>query len=178
MLRWFWWRINAWSEISAMVASGIVSLFLQSKAAAGFVEVLRKFDPALPSGALDGGHPHGFAWLMILTTGLTTITWLVVTFATAPESEDTLRTFYLKVQPSSIGWKPIAKRAGLQSTQSLSWSLVDWVLGCAMLYCALFGLGHIIFHRYAIGIALLFVSAACLLAIFWDLNRRGWESLR
>jgi Na+/proline symporter len=178
MLRWFWWRINAWSEISAMVASGVVSLFLQSKAAVGVVEVLRKLDPALPAGALDGADPHGFAWLMILTTGLTTITWLAVTFATSPEPEETLRKFYLQVQPSSIGWKPVAKRLGLRSTQSLGWSLFDWLLGCGMLYAALFGIGHIIFHRYAIGMMLLFVSVACLVAIFWDLNRRKWESLR
>src|SRR3954451_17944729 len=66
MLRWFWWRVNAWSEISAMCASAVVSLFLQSSAAAPLVKALRHFDSALPAGALNASDPHGFAWLMVI----------------------------------------------------------------------------------------------------------------
>jgi hypothetical protein len=101
-----------------------------------------------------------------------------VTFIMPHEPAETLDSFYTKVQPSSIGWKPVAERTGLVSRQSLRWSLADWMFGCTMLYTALFGVGHIIFHRYGVGIALLLISALCLAAIFWDLNRRGWESLR
>jgi solute:Na+ symporter, SSS family len=178
MLRWFWWRVNAWSEISAMCASAVVSLFLQSSAAAPLIEMLRRFDRALPAGALNASDPHGFAWLMVLTTALTTLAWLLTTFLTAPEPEVTLRAFYERVQPSSFGWRPVARQTGMESTQSLGWSMVDWIAGVTMLYCALFGLGHLIFHRYLLGFGLLAASAACIAFIFWDLSRRGWESLR
>jgi solute:Na+ symporter, SSS family len=178
MLRWFWWRVNAWSEIAAMSASAAVSLFLQSRWASRVVEVFRRFDPALPSGPLDGADPHGFAWLMIVTTAATTLTWLVATFATSPEPREKLVEFYLKVQPSSFGWQPIAQATGTQSAQKLKVGLVHWLLGCVMLYSALFGVGNIVFHRYGSGLLLLVVAAASISAIFWDLKRRDWESLR
>jgi Na+/proline symporter len=178
MLRWFWWRVNAWSEIAAMSASAVVSLLLQSRWASAIVEVFRRFDPALPSGPLDGADPHGFAWLMIVTTAATTLAWLGATFVTSPEPREKLIDFYLKVQPSSFGWQPIARATGTQSAQKLKVGLVHWLLGCVMLYSALFGVGNIVFHRYASGILLLVVATACISAIFWDLNRRDWESLR
>ena len=178
MLRWFWWRVNAWSEISAMLASAVASLFLQSRGATGFTAWLHGFDPLLPAGPLDGAHPHGFAWLMLITTGFTTLAWLVTTFLTKPEPEAKLVAFYRQVQPASIGWGPIARMVNLQSKQSLRWSFLDWIAGCAMIYCTLFGVGHIIFHRYAEGFGLLVVAAACVGFIFWDLERRGWESLQ
>lgn len=178
MLRWFWWRINAWSEISAMCASAAVSLFLQSGAAGSFTRWLQQFDPRLNPGPLNATDPHGFAWLMLITTAFTTVTWLIVTMLTAPEPEQKLLEFYKLVQPASIGWAPIAKKLNLRSTQNLGWSLLDWVAGCALIYCALFGVGHLIFGRYGSGLALLVVAAACLGFIFWDLERRGWESLR
>jgi Na+/proline symporter len=178
MLRWFWWRVNAWSEISAMSASAFVSLFLQSRAASGVTSWFRSFDPQLPLGPLDGANPHGFAWLMLITTGFTTFIWLLVTFLTKPEPEAKLVAFYQQVQPASIGWGPIARIVNLQSKQSLGWSFLDWIAGCGMIYCTLFGVGHIIFHRYAEGLGLLVAAAACVSFIFWDLERRGWESLQ
>src|SRR5258708_151092 len=88
MLRWFWWRINAWSEIGAMCAAGVSSLILQSRLASPIVEIIRAFDPKLPAGPLDGSDPHGFAWLMILTTSFTTVSWIAVTLLTPPEPID------------------------------------------------------------------------------------------
>src|SRR3954462_12554612 len=64
MLRWFWWRINAWSEVSAMSAAAVSSLYLQSRFATGVVEIFRRFDPKLDPGPLDSSTPHGFAWVM------------------------------------------------------------------------------------------------------------------
>ena len=113
MLRWFWWRINAWSEISAMSAAGISSLLLQSRAATGLVEHLRSIDPRLPAGPLNASDPHGFAWLMILTTACTTVTWLVVTFMTPPEPAAKLREFYQRVRPGSGG---MARRYWFRAT--------------------------------------------------------------
>src|SRR5205807_3642171 len=115
-------RINAWSEISAMTAAGLSSLFLQSGAAAGLVEKLRGLDPRLPSGPLNSDDPHGFAWLLILTTSFTTVCWIAVTLLTPPEPESKLREFYRKVRPSALGWRPIAAKENVPSRQSLAWS--------------------------------------------------------
>ncbi|MGH9668994.1 MAG: sodium:solute symporter family protein [Terriglobales bacterium] len=177
ILRWFWWRINAWSEVAAMSAAAVSSLFLQSSWAGGVVELLRSFDPLLPPGALDANHPHGFAWLMTLTTGFTTVSWLVVTFLTPPEPKEKLREFFLRVRPAALGWKPILGPEIEPSKQSLGWSAADWVAGCALIYCALFGIGRLILGPVWLGLVLLAGAALCTVFLFWDLNRRGWEAL-
>jgi Na+/proline symporter len=176
MLRWFWWRINAWSEISAMSAAGISSLLLQSRAATGLVERLHAIDPRLSAGPLNAADPHGFAWLMILTTACTTVTWLIVTFLTPPEPAAKLRQFYERVRPAAVGWRAVA---GIeqQAKQNLLWSAADWIAGCGLIYSSLFGIGYIIFGHAGKGIALLAIAAACATFIFWDLGRRGWEAL-
>ncbi len=177
MLRWFWWRINAWSEVSAMVAAATSSLYLQSRLSGPVTNALRGLDPLLPAGPLDAANPHGFAWLMVLTTGFTTLTWIVVTVLTPPEPEAKLRDFYRKVRPAAVGWKRIAALEGVDSRQSLGWSALDWVAGCGLIYCSLFGIGRIIFGQFGVGVLLLVGAAACIGFIFWDLNRRGFETL-
>lgn len=177
MLRWFWWRINAWSEVAAMSAAGTSSLFLQSRFAGGVTSALRGIDPRLPEGPLDALNPHGFAWLMILTTAFTTVVWLTVTLLTPPEPEAKLREFYRKVRPSTFGWGHIAALEGEDSNQSLTWSAIDWVAGCAMIYFALFGIGNLVFGRWLQGGAMLVGAVGMLRFLFWDLNRRGWETL-
>ena len=177
MLRWFWWRINAWSEVSAMVAAATSSLFLQSPLASPVTEALRTFDPLLPGGALEAGHAHGFAWLMVLTTAFTTLTWVAVTLLTPPEPEAKLREFYRKVRPSALGWRRIAELEGVDSRQSLLWSTLDWAAGCGLIYCSLFGIGKIVFGQYIFGLLLLAGAGLCIGFIFWDLNRRGFETL-
>ncbi len=177
MLRWFWWRISAWSEISAMSAAGISSLLLQSRLASSVVERLRAIDPQLPQGPLDAANSHGFAWLMILTTAFTTITWLVVTFLTPPEPLSKLRDFYQRVRPAAAGWRAVAGLERQRAPQNLLWSAADWVAGCGLIYASLFGIGSLIFGRTVEGMALLATAAVCASFIFWDLNRRGWETL-
>jgi solute:Na+ symporter, SSS family len=177
MLRWFWWRINAWSEVSAMTAAAISSLFLQSRLAVGFVNLLRGFDSKLPEGSLNSNDPHGFAWLMILTTAFTTVSWITVTLLTKPEPDETLRAFYRKVQPATLGWKRIAELEGIKSSQNLLWTTFDWIAGCGMVYCSLFGIGNIIFGQTGRGIVLIVFAVLFLRFIWWDLSRRGWESL-
>ncbi len=175
ILRWFWWRINAWSEVSAMTAAGVSSLFLQSRWSGPIVATLREIDPQLPASAMNPDDAHGFAWLMILTTAFTTLSWLIVTYLTPPEPAEKLQSFYDKVQPAEMGWRAFA--AGHSSRQSLRGAALDWVVGCTMIYSALFGIGHLVFGRIALGLALLVLAAACIAFIFWDLERRGWESL-
>ena len=108
MLRWYWWRINAWSEITAMTAAATISLTLESTLGLPVVRALHSIDPALAIAPLNADDPHAFAWLMLITTALTTSLWVIVTLVTEPESEVTLRHFYDLVKPAPLGWKRFA----------------------------------------------------------------------
>jgi SSS family solute:Na+ symporter len=162
ILRWFWWRINAWSEVSAMAASFVVSLVLQ-------------FGFGLQS---DEKHPKDFAWLVLITVACSTITWLLVTWLTPPESQDTLLAFYRRVRPSASLWGPIAREAkDITPVHDTLPNLFDWFAGCVFVYLTLFGVGNIVFGRTLEGMAFLAVGALAAGAIYWDLNRRGWKTV-
>ena len=99
LLRWYWWRINAWSEVSAMIAAFAVSVLLQT------------------AGGFDSDRPVDFAWIMLITVAITTGAWLAVTFLTRPEPEGTLVAFYRRTRPSRAGWGgggARARRPGLR----------------------------------------------------------------
>jgi len=160
LLRWYWWRINAWSEVSSMAVALVVSLALQ----VGF--------------GYDSDKPVDFAWLMIITVTITTIAWLLVTFLTQPERQDVLVAFYRRTRPSRSGWGPIAKLAPdvNPSTGGLS-NLLCWVGGCMLIYGTLFGTGKLILHEVKEGILLLAIAAVGLGIIYRDLSRRGWSAV-
>ena len=142
LLRWFWWRINAWSEVSAMAVAAAVSLYLQ---------IVVKW---------DGDRPRDFAYLMIVTVTITTIAWLAITWLTAPEPKETLQAFYRRVQPYGPGWKPVAAWVEDVSPRgSLGRDLANAVLGCVLVYAALFGVGELLLRSTALGCALLVVAA-------------------
>jgi hypothetical protein len=111
ILRWYWWRINAWSEIAAMTAAATISLTLESSLGLPAVRALHRLDPALALAPLNQDDPHAFAWLMLTTTALTTAIWLAVTLLTQPESEPTLQAFYDRVRPAALGWRRFAQIA-------------------------------------------------------------------
>ena len=154
LLRWFWWRINAWSEVSAMAAAAAVSLFLQ---------LVLKW---------DSDRPRDFAYIMMATVGITTIVWLMVTWLTPPESEATLTAFYRKVRPQGPGWARVARAIGAAPTgsSSLVRQITNAVLGCVLVYSALFGVGEILLRSALIGIGLLAVSALAAFAIARNLD--------
>jgi len=159
LLRWFWWRINAWSEISAMIVAATVSLMLQ---------LVFKWDSA---------RPRDFAYLMLVTVGITTVGWLVTTFLTKPEPHDTLVAFYRKVHPDGPGWKRIASEAGVDHPHAggIGAQLLNWVLGCVLIYASLFGIGKLVMKEW--GTALLFIGAALIsgLLISRNLARTDWR---
>ncbi len=160
ILRWYWWRINAWSEVSAMAAAFIVSVALQT--------VFH----------LDSDNPVQFAYLILITVACTTVVWLMTTFLTAPESDATLLRFYRKVRPSPAGWRPVQRLAPeVPVSHDLGWNLVDWLAGCALIYGALFGIGKIILNEVSEGILFLAAAVVAGAFIYWDLNRRGWASV-
>jgi solute:Na+ symporter, SSS family len=158
LLRWFWWRINAWSEVAAMVAAFVTSL------TARFVFHLNE------------SEPRQFAYIVLVTVGVTTAVWLAVTFITKPEPKETLLAFYRRVKPSAALWGPVAREAtDVVPQKDGLFNLIDWVLGVAMIYMFLFGAGKIIFGQPAIGFIFLAVGLAFGAAIYRDLNRRGWK---
>ena len=160
ILRWFWWRINAWSEVSAMSASFVVSLVLQH---------VYKF---------NNDDPRDFAWQIIITVACSTVTWLAVTGLTAPEDEKTLLAFYRRVRPGAALWGPIAAKATdvVPKKDGLN-NLLDWAAGCVMVYATLFGVGDILFGRTQAGLGLLALAVAAGFVIYVDLNRRGWKTV-
>ena len=128
LLRWFWWRINAWSEISAMASSFLTSLIL-----------FLRDTPA---------HPVSPVFSLLATVAITTVVWITVTLLTEPANRETLIAFYRLVRPAGPGWKPIAAEAGpVDSPDSLPQSLLGWVLGCTFVYAALFGTGSFIYGK-------------------------------
>jgi SSS family solute:Na+ symporter len=160
LLRWYWWRINAWSEVSAMISGFVVSVALQT--AFGF----------------DKDQPVDFAWIMLITVAITTVVWLTTTLLTQPESKETLVAFYRRTHPSAAGWRPIAALAPdvKPSRDGLS-NLVCWISGCALIYGMLFGFGKLLLKEYMAGWSLLAVGLAAGAVIYWDLSRRGWSAV-
>jgi len=160
ILRWFWWRINAWSEVSAMAASFVVSLSLR------FVFGLHTDDA------------RQFAWTVIITVACSTLAWLAATLLTAPEDEATLLAFYRRVRPSASGWGPIARQATeVAPVHDGLYNLMDWAAGCVFVYATLFGIGKIIFGEAGLGVAMLAVGVAAAAVIYRDLERRGWKTV-
>lgn len=136
LLRWFWWRINPFSEIAAMISSFVVAVALL---------IARK------NGLELADH-----WALIFSVAITTAIWVTVTFLTAPSPRSTLIEFVKLVKPAGPGWADIRQEAGVQSSSdSLAQSLVGWVLGCATVYAAMFATGNFLYGRMG-------ASAVCL----------------
>jgi Na+/proline symporter len=160
LLRWFWWRINAWSEVSAMIAAFVTSLTVRY----GF--------------HLHESEPREFALIVLITVAVTTAVWLAVTFMTKPEPKDILLSFYRRVRPSAALWGPIAKEAtDVERRKDGLFNLMDWLCGVLMIYAFLFGAGKIIFGELGLGLA--FLSAGFVFGgvIYADLSKRGWETV-
>ena len=131
LLRWYWWRVNAWSEVSAMAAALVFSLAAQL----GF--------------GLSADDPRGFARLLLVTTAATTVVWLVVTYLTPAEPLESLRAFHRRVRVGGPGWRAVAPDAAGET--AIGAGLVQWLLGCAVVYLALFGLGGLVLGRRGSG---------------------------
>jgi SSS family solute:Na+ symporter len=156
ILRWYWWRVNAWSEVSAMAAAFVTSLVVRF--------------------AIDASRPEGFAMNLIITTIVTTIVWLVVTFATAPEPRETLRAFYGKVRPDGPGWDAIAIEMNLQPERgAMTRNAINWIFGIVLVYSIMFATGAYIFHQPQK--STMFAAAAVLSASVLTVSMRR-ETLR
>ncbi|MFZ3214711.1 MAG: sodium:solute symporter family protein [Candidatus Acidiferrales bacterium] len=160
LLRWYWWRINAWSEISSMITALVLTLALNSE---GFWSVLIG-RPILFTGTTT----VLFAKNVLTTTLLTSAVWITVTLLTAPEPNSILLSFYRKVRPDATGWKRIAALAPeTAETHDLARNLWCWILGTVMVYSALFGVGKLLVQKWELGICL--VTLAAISA--WQMSR-------
>jgi SSS family solute:Na+ symporter len=159
ILRWYWWRINAWSEISAMVVAAAVTIWLRKVPFSGNSAVV-------------------YAKSALITGGITTAVWLIATFVSQPESESTLVAFYKRVYPTVYGWKKIAKLVPeLPEVRDVAENSFDWLMGVILVYGCLFGIGKLVFQQWLWGGALLTAAGIAGYLIFWDLSRRGWATL-
>ena len=154
ILRWFWWRINAWSEIAAMIT------------------------PLVTYGMMKVFFPMVFPESLFVIVGVTTVVWLTVTFSTAPVSMPQLETFYRRVHPGGPGWKIIQDRMpdvkGDSDFRTL-WSC--WLAGISMVYSALFGIGSLIFGDYLTALA---YGVAVAVSAWWinrSFSRIGFDVL-
>ena len=163
ILRWFWWRINAWSEITAMVASGVISLLITI--------------PSIKAGLFGevGIFPAWaeFPFVVFVTTSL----WLLVTFITPSEDQSVLRSFYKKTQPGGPGWKKVIDAAKNDSVELIDsdegWSvpsgILAMLLGCLMIYSTMFATGYYIYGDYQLAFPLtgLVIVSAFFLVKIW-----------
>jgi len=141
LLRWYWWRINAWSEIAAMASSFIMTL------------VLRPLNLA----------PHV---ALLATVGAATAIWVTVTMLTPPAGRDRLISFYQRVRPAGPGWRSIRAEAGATgSPDSLPHALLGTSLGCLLVYGVLFGTGSLLYGRLMVGVFMLVLAAAAGVAL-------------
>ena len=140
ILRWFWWRINAWSEISAMFSSGIISILLKLTPLGAFL-----FDSE--TGLME-------SWLEFpMIVLVTSFIWIGVTYLTQPESNEVLQSFYKKIQPGGPGWNKVVKDAEAENIdikdKDVEWSvpsgILAMLLGCGMIYSAMFATGYWIY---------------------------------
>jgi Na+/proline symporter len=158
LLRWFWWRVNAWSEVVAMISSFLISIV--------FLVLERQHIYATPTAAR-----------LVITVAATTVCWVLAAYLAPQTDRQTLLEFYTKVRPAGPGWEPIRKEAGLSKAEvaktgdSIPMALVGWVAGCTMIWSALFTVGNFLYGRSGYAVALAGVFAVSGLVLIRVVNR-------
>ena len=163
ILRWYWWRINAWSEIAAMVASFVTFTFFGG--ALGLVPFklgLVSSADALTPGFVRNAGGNSDAVVLLVTVAATTLVWLIATFVTQPEPTPVLEAFYKRVRPGGMGWRRVSEPLGYGAEQipggGLAW--LNWLAGVVAVYATLFGIGKIVFGEWGLGFLLLAIAVA------------------
>jgi SSS family solute:Na+ symporter len=156
ILRWFWWRINAWTEISALITSILITLTLEIIAGiqtvnAGITYTLFGRAPIIFGIELQMHHK------LLIIVPIAILVWLIVTFLTKPEKESTLKKFYHHVQPGGW-WKPISKDIPRTKANVTRGFLSNWIAGIAFIFGATFAIGNLIFGNWGNGLLLTVIS--------------------
>jgi SSS family solute:Na+ symporter len=159
ILRWYWWRVNAWSEISALVTSALVSNALI---------LLNVFRDA-----------NATAEILLVTVPITTLVWLAVTFLTSPDEEAKLVAFFERVRPSPFGWGKVARLATPGSGEEpLAVNGIDWLAGCGLVYGTLFGIGKVVLGDLVQGLAYLALALVCAGLIAYNVIRARGATIK
>lgn len=154
ILRWFWWRINAWSEIAAMVT------------------------PLATFAALTTLTTVRFPETLFFIVGITTVVWLAVTFLTKPTDGEKLKSFYRRVHPGGMGWKRVAAMLPeVRGDKNYGGLFLDWIAGIVLVYSILFGVGKLILGQFLPGAFFVLVGLIAAGVIYWDLSKRGFETV-
>jgi Na+/proline symporter len=167
LLRWYWWRVSAWSEIAALSSSAAMAVYLQKFPDSPLVK-------ALSSALVKAGFrvdPWGVK--IILIVAFTTVVWLAVTFLTPPDDQGKLLTFYQKVRPGGF-WGPIARLNG-RAYKLQAYPFLGWALALLMILCFLLGVGQLVFMRWAQGAAYLAAGAVAASLLSRIINKIDWE---
>jgi Na+/proline symporter len=156
ILRWFWWRVNAYSEITAMVVSFVLALYFE----------------------LGMENPLPEHIKLILGVGITTASWITVTLITAPSSQETLLRFFRLIQPAPGGWKPVVEKgiasgelaAGEIVPGKIPLQILGMFLGCVLVYAALFAIGFLIYGNVLATLmsSLVAIFSGYLMFKYWD----------
>ncbi len=153
ILRWFWWRINAWSEISAMITPFLI------------LPVLNHF------GIL-------FPYSLYIIVPCTTLVWVTVTLLTKPTDEDVLFSFYRKIHPGGVMWKRISDRMpDVESDSGFLKSFINWIMGVFLVYSILFGTGKLLMGEYLYTIVYFVAAAVSVAVIYANLSKIGWKTV-
>lgn len=144
ILRWFWWRINAWAELSSMLAGFFVGV------ATTLVPIIQIDD---------------FGMRLLVITAITTVTWVVTMLLTKPESEATLNAFYSKIRPGGPGWRKQRAHTGLAPLMSLKLDLARFVAGTFMLFGLMFGVGGLLLMKPLVGAVWLVIAALAVVVL-------------
>ena len=154
ILRWFWWRINAWSEISAMLAPFLVYPWLK-------LYTNLEFEP-----------------MLLITVFVATAVWILVTYLTKPTDEKTLTSFYRRIHPGGIGWTRIAKQnPDIVGDSGYKYLWYSWFGGCITILSILFATGKVLLGEYIYAIVLFVIALLGIRIIIVSLRKHGWEKI-
>ena len=153
ILRWFWWRINAWSEISAMITPFVV------------YPIIKYYGIIFPN-------------TLFYLVGSTTIVWITVTYLTRPTDKDVLFSFYRKIHPGGVLWKEISSQLpDVKSDSGFFAMFVNWIMGVLLVYSMLFGSGSFIFGDIKTTLICLAIAVIAILIIYRNLSEKGWKTV-
>ncbi len=154
LLRWYWWRVNAWAEIGAMVSSLVVA---NGDLVCGALAALGLVSPAAMEKVTWFYASDTYAYRIVFILGTCTLFWIAVMYLTPPVSMEHLERFYRRVRPGGW-WGPLAKRCPEIQTASMSRAWTGWLAGTVCVYAGLFGMGYLCIGKYTAGVAMIAVG--------------------
>jgi SSS family solute:Na+ symporter len=147
ILRWFWYRVNVYSELTAMIVSFVVAIM---------------FEFVIPNN-------FSVEEKLIIGVTITTISWLIVTLITPPSSMETLQNFYKKIQPGGPGWKKVIEESEAKGKWDVPSGILCMLFGSISVYSILFGIGYLLYSKTTTGIIFMLISVLSVIALmkFW-----------